>query len=89
VIVYARGCGHQVEPDPGELTKRYGTATIVIDGAQGLVCSAAVSRVCISPAGRLFLEPHPRPAIAGVAKVQKDYTGSVKSPLNSVQGRAA
>jgi hypothetical protein len=34
VIIYARGCGHQVERDPGELTKRYGTATTVIDGAK-------------------------------------------------------
>jgi hypothetical protein len=41
------------------------------------------------PLVALFLEPHPRPAIAGVANVQKDYTGSVKGPLNGVQGRAA
>jgi hypothetical protein len=72
-----------------ELTKRYSPATTVIDGAKGLVCPAPVSRVCSNPAGRLFFEPHPRPAIADVAGVQKNHTGSVAGPLNRVQGGAA
>ena len=31
LIVWCQECGHQVGPDPGELAKRHGAATTVID----------------------------------------------------------
>jgi hypothetical protein len=77
LIVWCRDCSHQVEPDlpnwPDAMATQY---------RDRLVRAAA-------PVGPLFFEPNPRPAIASVAGVKKDYTGSVEGPLNGVQGRAA
>jgi hypothetical protein len=39
LIVWCRGCGHQVEPDPGEMAARYGAETPVLDWRERLVCS--------------------------------------------------
>jgi hypothetical protein len=39
LIVWCRGCGHQVEPDPAEMATRYGAETLVPDWREKLVCS--------------------------------------------------
>ena len=39
LIVWCKGCQHQVEPDPAEMAARYGAETIVPDWREGLVCS--------------------------------------------------
>ena len=44
LIVWCRDCGHRVEPDPGELTARYGAETTVPDWHARLVCSGCGSR---------------------------------------------
>ena len=36
-IVWCKDCQHQVEPDPGEMAERYGTATTVLDWSERLV----------------------------------------------------
>jgi hypothetical protein len=43
-IVWCKDCQHQVEPDPGEMAQRYGTATTVLDWSARLVCSRCGSR---------------------------------------------
>src|SRR5580693_7323845 len=43
-IVWCKDCGHQVEPDPGEMAEQYGTATTVLDWCARLVCSHCGSR---------------------------------------------
>ena len=44
LIVWCRGCGHQVEPDPAQLARRYGADTAVHDRRERLVCSQCGSR---------------------------------------------
>jgi hypothetical protein len=44
LIVWCRGCGHQVEPDPAQLTQRYGAETPVLEWRERLVCSLCNSR---------------------------------------------
>ncbi len=44
LIVWCRDCGHRVEPDPAELTARYGAETTVPDWHARLVCSGCGSR---------------------------------------------
>ncbi len=44
LIVWCRDCGHQVEPDPAEMTARYGAETPVLDWREGLVCSPLQQR---------------------------------------------
>jgi hypothetical protein len=44
LIVWCKGCGHQVEPDPAEMAARYGTETPVLDWRDRLVCSQCGSR---------------------------------------------
>jgi hypothetical protein len=38
LIVWCKGCGHQVEPDPAEMAARYGAETSVPDWREKLVC---------------------------------------------------
>jgi hypothetical protein len=44
LIVWCRGCGHQVEPDPAEMAARYGADMPVLDWRERLVCSRCGSR---------------------------------------------
>ena len=44
LIVWCRDCGHQVEPDPAELARRYGADMSVPDWRERLVCSRCGSR---------------------------------------------
>jgi hypothetical protein len=39
LIVWCRGCQHQVEPDPAQLAGRYGGETRILDWHARLVCS--------------------------------------------------
>jgi hypothetical protein len=39
LIIWCRDCSHQVEPDPAEMTARYGAETPVLDRRERLVCS--------------------------------------------------
>ena len=39
LIVWCKGCQHRVEPDPAEMTARYGAETSVLDRRERLVCS--------------------------------------------------
>jgi hypothetical protein len=38
-IVWCKECGHQVEPDPAEMARRYGAETSVLEWRERLVCS--------------------------------------------------
>ena len=38
-IVWCSDCRHQIEPDPAEMTKRYGAETTIPDWRERLVCS--------------------------------------------------
>jgi len=44
IIVWCKGCQHQVEPDPTELAERYGAGVTVLDWRDRLVCSRCGSR---------------------------------------------
>jgi|GEM_PF-6252444 len=44
LIVWCKDWGHQVEPDPADLARRYGDATSVLDWRDRLVCSRCGSR---------------------------------------------
>ena len=44
LIVWCKTCGHQVEPNPGEMAARYGPDTSVLDWRDRLVCSGCGSR---------------------------------------------
>jgi hypothetical protein len=44
IIIWCRGCGHQVEPDPAEQAQRYGAETPVRAWAKRLVCSRCGGR---------------------------------------------
>jgi len=44
LIVWCKGCQHQVEPDPAEMAARYGADTPVPDWRERLVCSKCGSR---------------------------------------------
>jgi hypothetical protein len=45
LIVWCRGCGRQVEPDPGEMAERYSAqTTTVIDWHARLTCCGCGSR---------------------------------------------
>jgi hypothetical protein len=44
LIVWCKACGHQVEPDAGEMAERYGADTAVPDWRERLVCSKCRSR---------------------------------------------
>jgi hypothetical protein len=44
LIVWCRGCGHQVEPDPIQLAERYGTERRVLDWRERLVCAKCGGR---------------------------------------------
>jgi len=44
LIVWCRGCGHRVEPDPAEQARRYGAGTPVLDWCERLVCSECGGR---------------------------------------------
>jgi hypothetical protein len=44
IIVWCRGCRHQVEPDAAELVQRYGADTPVREWHKRLVCSQCGSR---------------------------------------------
>ena len=39
LIMWCKGCGHQVEPDPAEMAARYGADTPALDWREKLVCS--------------------------------------------------
>jgi hypothetical protein len=39
LIVWCRACGHQVEPDPGQLAERHGADTVVLHWRERLVSS--------------------------------------------------
>jgi hypothetical protein len=39
LIVSCRGCGHEVEFDPGEVALRHGAGTLILDWFDRLVCS--------------------------------------------------
>jgi hypothetical protein len=43
LIVWCRGYGHQVEPDPIQLAERYGADTPILDWPERLVCSVGMS----------------------------------------------
>jgi hypothetical protein len=44
LIVWCKGCGRQVEPDPAEMAERYGDELAVPDWRQRLVCSKGGGR---------------------------------------------
>jgi hypothetical protein len=44
LIVWCRGCRHQIEPDPAAMAERYGTELSVPDWHQRLVCGQCGSR---------------------------------------------
>jgi hypothetical protein len=44
LIVWRKGCGHQVEPDPAEMAAPYGAETPVLDWREKLVCSKCGGR---------------------------------------------
>jgi hypothetical protein len=44
LIVWCKGCGHQVEPDPDEMAARYGAEMPVLDWRERLVCSKCGGR---------------------------------------------
>lgn len=44
LIVWCKGCGHQVEPDVAALVERHGEDVTVIDWAARLRCSACGGR---------------------------------------------
>ncbi|HKM69993.1 MAG TPA: hypothetical protein VJX94_08010 [Stellaceae bacterium] len=44
LIVWCKGCGHQVEPDPAEMAARYGAETPVLDWREKLICSKCGGR---------------------------------------------
>jgi hypothetical protein len=44
LIVWCKGCGHQVEPDPVEMAARYGAETSVLDWREKLVGSKCGGR---------------------------------------------
>jgi hypothetical protein len=44
LIVWCRGCRHQVEPEPAEHARRYGADITVLDWSERLVCSQCGSR---------------------------------------------
>jgi hypothetical protein len=44
LIVWCKGCGHQVEPDSAEMATRYGAETPVLDWREKLVCSKCGGR---------------------------------------------
>jgi hypothetical protein len=39
LIVWCKACGHRAEPDPAEITQRYGAETTVPEWRERLVCS--------------------------------------------------
>jgi hypothetical protein len=43
-IVWCKGCGHQVEPDPAEQAERYGAEMTLLDWSDRLSCSKCGSR---------------------------------------------
>jgi hypothetical protein len=44
LIVWCKGCGHQVEPNPAEMAERYGAELAVPDWRERLVCSQCGGR---------------------------------------------
>jgi C4-type Zn-finger protein len=44
LIVWCKGCQHQVEPDPAQMAARYGAETPVLGWRERLVCSKCGSR---------------------------------------------
>jgi hypothetical protein len=44
LIVWCKGCSHQVEPDPAEMAARYGAEMPVLHWRERLVCSRCGSR---------------------------------------------
>jgi hypothetical protein len=44
LIVWCRGCGRRIEPDPREMAEQYGAETPVPDWHQRLACSGCGSR---------------------------------------------
>jgi hypothetical protein len=44
LVVWCKDCSHQVEPDPAEQARRYGSETSVLDWRDRLVCSRCSSR---------------------------------------------
>jgi hypothetical protein len=44
LIIWCKGCGHQVEPVPAEMAARYGAETPVLDWREKLVCSKCGGR---------------------------------------------
>jgi hypothetical protein len=44
LIVWCKSCHHQIEPDPAEMTARYGADTSVLDWRDRLVCSRCGGR---------------------------------------------
>ena len=43
LIVWCKGCRHQVAPDPAEMAQRYGAETPVPDWRERLICSQCSS----------------------------------------------
>jgi hypothetical protein len=44
LIVWCRDCQHRGEPDPAQMTERYGAETTIPDWRERLVCSHGGSR---------------------------------------------
>jgi hypothetical protein len=44
LIVWCKACGHQVEPDPAEMARKYGAETSVLDWRDRLLCSECGNR---------------------------------------------
>ena len=44
LIVWCKGCQHQVEPDPSEIAARYGAKTSVLEWRERLICSQCGGR---------------------------------------------
>ena len=44
LIVWCKGCQHQVEPDPAEQARRYGAETSILEWREKLVCSQCGGR---------------------------------------------
>jgi hypothetical protein len=39
IIVWCKACQQQIEPDPAEMSSRYGAETSVLDWRERLICS--------------------------------------------------
>ena len=70
LIVWCKGCGYQGEPEPAELSLRYGSNTTVLDWRERLVCSKYGGR-------EVDFVASGTPAISGTRKIARSAPASV------------